>query len=230
MKYTDNYTLRHVKKNNQFLSQYYNSIQYSLYYTNFLILDFKNPELQNIHVPFYSLLPSFAHHPISWRTTRYGRSIIPDRYIGQLFSSRIPPHSLSFRRAERRTHASIDKDDRVAWHSINRTKTNNVRHACELWTGCFSPPSRLHHALLSECDYESRGGPDFLFPPLFRKRIPSRGGRIMGRGRGGRDFEREIAFPNYRTRSFSRAFSRLRQSCDELFARGSNCVNRVGET
>lgn len=89
--------------------------------------------------------------------------------------------------AEPRTHASIDNDDRVAWHSINRTKTNNVRHACELWAESFSPPPprpRVVIRLRLWARAEGRAG--FLFPlpsnvvsRCKRERISSRDGRIM---------------------------------------------------
>lgn len=96
----------------------------------------KIPESQNIrlHTPH---LPSFLLPIIQYLrgARRYGRrSIISDRYIGQLFPRGSPlPLPSSCRRS---AHASsIDTTQRHEWrprHSINRTKTNNVRHACEL--------------------------------------------------------------------------------------------------
>lgn len=72
---------------------------------------------------------------------------------------------------------------------------------------------------------ESRERERPAFLPLFHDFANAKGFRheadVKERERG-RDFKREIAFPNYRTGSFSRAFytSRLRQQrWDELFAR-----------
>lgn len=95
----------------------------------------KIPESQNIrlHTP---PLPSFLLPIIQYLrgARRYSRrSIISDRYIGQLFPRGSPlPLPSSCRRS---AHASSIDTTRHEWrprHSINRTKTNNVRHACEL--------------------------------------------------------------------------------------------------
>lgn len=167
----------------------------------------KNPELQNI--PFRSPLPSFAHHPISSRTTRYGRSIIPDRYIGQLFSSRIPPshsHSHSSCRG-RAAHARIDWQRRpsgVAQHKSNE----NQQRPSRVWImgrEFFSPTSSSTRCYPTAIMSESRGEGRFPLPSFLQRcftmqtrkdfvtRRTNHGREREGRGR---DFEREVAFPH----------------------------------
>lgn len=137
--------------------------------------------------------------------------------------------------AEPRTHASIDNDDRVACHSINRTKTNNVRHACELWTESFSPPPprpRVVIRLRLWARAEGRAG--FLFPlpsnvvsRCKRERISSRDGRIMEEKERGEGAISSVRLHS-RTRSFSRAFYTSVTRDGMNYSRG-NYVNLVDE-
>lgn len=111
-------------------------------------------------LPFF--LPSFLLPIIQYLrgARRYGRrSIIPDRYIGQLFPRESPlshPPVGGARTRRRLTRHDTTRHEWRPWHSINRTKTNNVRHACELWSGeessSPSPPTRCYSTAIMTRD------------------------------------------------------------------------------
>lgn len=120
----------------------------------------KIPESQNIrlHTPSLFLLffcPSsniFAVHGDTAADRLFPTDILDSCFLENLPS----PILLSEDRARVVDWHDTTRHEWRPWHSINRTKTNNVRHACELWSGeessSPSPPTRCYSTAIMTRD------------------------------------------------------------------------------
>lgn len=120
-------------------------------------------------LPFF--LPSFLLPIIQYLrgARRYGRrSIIPDRYIGQLFPRESPLSHPPVGGARTRRRLTRHDATRVAAVAQHKSNENQQRPSCvwimERWGEFFPLPA---HALLFDCDYDERPEGAEASPPLF---------------------------------------------------------------
>lgn len=171
-------------------------------------------------LPFF--LPSFLLPIIQYlRGDTAADRLFPTDILDSCFLENLPsPILLSEDRARVVDWHDTTRHEWRPWHSINRTKTNNVRHACELWSGeessSPSPPTRCYSTAIMTRDQRALKLP--LPSPLLPCCVP-RCKRERGISRGERNVIAPVHF-----RALSNSCLR-RQRRDELFVekKDNNC-------